>query len=101
MRRAIQILAAVSLAVIGLAGQDQPPPPKLIDINTATVEELEALPAIGEVRAQMIVRIRERNGPFKKVEELRALPRLSERQFEALRKLVAVGNEGREKRATH
>ncbi len=91
MKRAIKILAALSLLLLGLVAADQPPP-KLIDINTATAKELEALPAIGEARAQMIVRIRERNGPFKQVEELRALPRLSEKQFEALRKLVTVTN---------
>ena len=91
MKRAIKTLAALSLLLLGLVAADQPPP-KLIDINTATAKELEALPAIGEARAQMIVRIRERNGPFKQVEELRALPRLSEKQFEALRKLVTVTN---------
>jgi len=91
MKRAIKTLAALSLLLLGLGAADQPPP-KLIDINTATAKELEALPAIGEARAQMIVRIRERNGPFKQVEELRALPRLSEKQFEALRKLVTVTN---------
>jgi competence protein ComEA len=98
MRRAIRTLLALSLVMIGPAGAEQPPP-KLIDINTATVEELEALPAIGEARAQMIVRIRERNGPFKRVEELRALPRLSEKQFEALRKWVTVGSEDQQKQA--
>ena len=96
MKRAIQILAALSLLLLGLVAADQPPP-KLIDINTATVKELETLPAIGEARAQMIVRMRERNGPFKQVEELRALPRLSERQFEALRKLVTVRSEDPQK----
>jgi competence protein ComEA len=96
MKRAIQILAAWSLLMTGLAGADQLPP-KLIDINTATMAELESLPAIGEARAQMIVRIRDRNGPFKSVDELRALPRLSEKQFQALRKLVTVGSEDQQK----
>jgi len=98
MKRGIQTGAVLALLMISLAGADQPPP-KLIDINTATVKELEALPAIGEARAQMIVRIRERNGPFQNVEELRALPRLSEKQFDALRKLVTVGSEEPHKQA--
>lgn len=75
----------------GAADRQRPP---AVNINTAAAEELEKLPAIGRVRAEMIVRIRERNGPFKKVEELRALPRLSERQFEKLRKYVTVGGKG-------
>ncbi len=91
MKRVIRAWAVLPLFLAGLAlaAGDQVPP-KLVNINTATVEELVALPAIGEARAQMIVRIRERNGPFKRVEELRALPRLSEKQFEALRRLVTV-----------
>ena len=71
------------------AGKDAPA--KAVNINTATVEELERLPEIGRARAEMIVRIRERNGPFKKVEELRALPRLSVAQFDRLKDLVTVG----------
>ena len=68
-----------------------PPPSGPININTASVVQLEQLPGIGRSRAEMIVRIRERNGPFKKAEELRALPRLSEREFERLRKFIKVG----------
>ena len=41
-----------------------------ININTATAEELETLPGIGEKRAQAIVEDRQNNGPFRTVEEL-------------------------------
>jgi competence protein ComEA len=61
-----------------------------IDINQATVEQLARLRGIGPSRAALIVRIRERNGPFRSVEELRVLPRLSEKQFAAIRPLVIV-----------
>jgi len=54
------------------------------------VEELEKVPGIGRARAEMIVRIRRKNGPFRQVEELRALPRLSEKTLKALTKLVSV-----------
>ncbi len=56
-----------------------------IDVNKATRQRLETLPGIGPTRAAMIVRIRETSGPFKSVEELRALPRLTDKQFEELR----------------
>ena len=71
-------------------GAKAPRPSGPININTATVVQLEQLPGIGRARAETIVRIRERNGPFQKPEELRALPRLSERQFEQLRKHIRV-----------
>jgi len=83
-------LAIALLAAAFLLGGAEPGRPKLVNINTADVEELAALPAIGRTRAEMIVRIREQNGPFKKVEELRALPRLSQKQFEQIRKLATV-----------
>lgn len=41
-----------------------------ININTATAEELETLPGIGEKRAQAIVEDRQNHGPFRTVEEL-------------------------------
>ena len=61
-----------------------------LDINRASVEQLDRLPGIGPARAAQIVRIRERNGPFRSVDELRVLPRLSEKQFAQLRPLVTV-----------
>ncbi len=61
-----------------------------MDLNTASAAEFEALPAIGRIRARQIIRMRERNGPFRCVEELRALPRLSDRDFRRVRPLVKV-----------
>ena len=83
----------MALLALIAGGAKAPPPSGPIDINTATVVQLEQLPGIGRSRAEMIVRIRERNGPFKKAEELRALPRLSEREFERLREFIKVGEQ--------
>jgi competence protein ComEA len=66
----------------------------LVDINRASPAELRTLPAIGEVRAKQIVRMREQNGGFRCVEELRALPRLSDKQFEALKSRVTATKDG-------
>jgi competence protein ComEA len=43
---------------------------ELVNINTATLDQLETLPGIGEVLAQRIVDYREENGPFRTVEDL-------------------------------
>jgi len=68
---------------------------ELLDLNTATVKQLAALPGLGSERAKMIVRVRERSGPFRTLEELLALPRLTRRQFEELKSLLFVGEENR------
>jgi len=66
------------------------PPPQPVNINTANAEQLQQLPGIGPARAAQILRLREKNGPFRSVEELRALPRLSEKQFQQLKRYATV-----------
>ena len=48
-------------------GTSQPSAP--VDLNTATIEELDALPGIGPATAKAIVDHRTRNGPYRSVEE--------------------------------
>ena len=45
-------------------------PASPLDLNSATVEELDALPGVGRARAAAIVQYRTEHGPFNKVEEL-------------------------------
>jgi competence ComEA-like helix-hairpin-helix protein len=42
-----------------------------VNINTASVKELDALPGIGARTAALIVEYRQKNGPFKKIEDVR------------------------------
>ena len=69
--------------------------PAPIDLNEATARQLELLPGVGRTRAEMIVRVRERNGPYQSVEELWALPRLTKKQFAVLSKCVTVSSQPR------
>jgi len=70
----------------------EPPPRPKLEINSASQAELETLPGIGPERAGWMIETRQKNGAFRCVEELRAMPRLSARQFEALRPLVFVAD---------
>jgi competence protein ComEA len=61
-----------------------------IDINTASVEELDTLPRVGPVLAQRIVDWRKEHGSFKTVEELDAVDGVGAKMLEALLPLVTV-----------
>lgn len=51
----------------------------IVNINTATKEELMTVPGIGEVTAQKIIDYREKNGDFQKVEDLTKVDRIGEK----------------------
>jgi competence protein ComEA len=63
---------------------------QLININTASANELETLPGIGKGLAARIIDHRERFGPFRRPEHLIIVRGISDRRFRALRDLVAV-----------
>jgi competence protein ComEA len=61
-----------------------------VDLNAATAADLDALPGIGPVLAQRIVEHRERNGPFRSVEQLDDVPGIGPATYAELAELVAV-----------
>ena len=62
----------------------------LINLNSATADQLETLPGIGEVLASTIVQYREEHGPFTSVEQLVDVSGIGEVTLEELRDLVTV-----------
>ena len=65
-----------------------------IDLNRATVEELESVPGIGEVMAQRIVDFREQHGPFSRVDDLLKVKGIGEKSLEKLRPYFKVSASG-------
>lgn len=59
-----------------------------VSLNSATVEELDALPGVGLVTAQRIVDWRTANGGFRAVDDLDAVPGIGPTRVEQLRDLV-------------
>ena len=92
MKTAIFLMLVVLVPGVIRAQQKSPeaPPQPKIEINLASKAELETLPGIGPERADWIIETRRKNGTFRCIEELRAMPRLSDRQFDALRLLTFV-----------
>lgn len=62
----------------------------LININTATVGELETLPGIGEVTAQTIIKDRETNGLFASTEDLMRVSGIGEKKYEKVKGMICV-----------
>ena len=61
-----------------------------VNLNTATKEELIALPGIGPAKAQAILDYRKANGTFKSVEELKDVKGIGAKRFEKLKPDLTV-----------
>lgn len=65
-----------------------PNKPELLNINTATVEELQTLPNIGEAAAQRIIEYRTQHGTFANVDALQNVKGIGPKTLEKLRPFV-------------
>jgi competence protein ComEA len=66
------------------------PQPAALNLNTATKADLEKLPGVGPAMAQRILDYRQKNGSFKKAEELMNVQGIGEKSFLKLKPLVTV-----------
>ena len=64
---------------------------ELININTATLEELDGLPGIGPTIAQRIIDYRSENGPFTTIEEIMDVSGVGTATFDEIKDLITVG----------
>lgn len=62
-----------------------------VNINTADVDTLTALPGIGQVLAERIVAYRRQNGSFRAIEEITKVEGIGEKKAEAILELITVG----------
>jgi len=63
---------------------------RIININTANVKELELLPGIGPVIAQNIIEYRNKNGLFRKKEELKNVTGIGEKKYEKISQFISI-----------
>jgi len=101
MVRTFVVTACVALFVLMAAApsadqtaaqppQAAQPAASLLNLNTATQAELEKLPGVGPAMAKTIIEYRQKNGGFKKVEELMNVKGIGEKSFLKLKTLVTV-----------
>jgi competence protein ComEA len=102
-RTVLSIVAVTSLFAAlppMAAAQTKPTPPAaakptattIVNINTAAATDFEGLPGLGAKTAARIVEYRQKNGPFKKVEELMNVRGVGEKNFLKLKAQLTVGS---------
>ena len=62
----------------------------LININTATPEELQSLSGVGETRAKAIIEYREKNGKFQTIEDIKNVSGIGDSTFENIQNDITV-----------
>lgn len=103
MRVLFMMLAIVAIAAIPAAAQQKPATPASsaaakaavtsgapVNLNTATQAQLEALPGIGPKAAERILEYRQKNGSFKKIEDLMNVKGIGEKSFLKLKPLITI-----------
>ena len=68
----------------------QPAVSARVNINTASVPELDSLPGIGPATAQHIVEYRQAHGPFAKIEDIMGVLGIGQATFEKIRQLITT-----------
>ena len=63
---------------------------KVVNINSATKEDLMTIPGIGESKAEGIIKYREENGKFSNIEEIKNVSGIGDSLFEEIKKLITV-----------
>lgn len=82
-------LAGCLFSTAGVAKKKPPLHP--INLNTASAVELQQVPGIGPATADKILKMRKSYGPFKSVDDLRAIKGIGPKKLEKMRKYLSVG----------
>ena len=92
-RRFAVIAAAFVLFLTALPLAAEERPSGVVNVNSATAEQLQLLPRIGPAIAERIVEFREEHRPFRSKEELLLVRGIGEATFELIEPYVAVSGE--------
>ena len=88
------VLAILAIALTGVAAETQGSDSNgVVNVNTATAEQLQLLPRVGPALSQRIIEFREANGPFESTDEMVAVRGIGERSLESLKPYLAVKGE--------
>ena len=97
IRMMMAAIAAIALSAPALSAQSKTPAPKPaataaapVNLNTATAEQLATIPGVGPKMAERIIDYRQKNGGFKKIEDLMNVSGVGEKSFLKMKPLITV-----------
>ena len=90
MHKRLSVLAGLLLAGLLTAVPASWADDKVFNVNTASATELTALKGIGEAKAKAIVDYREKNGPYKTVDDLKNVRGIGDKMLDTLRPQLSV-----------
>lgn len=102
IRTLASLVALVSLFAVHPQAQTTPRQPAapaatkplvVVNLNSATLQELETLPGVGAKTAERIIDYRTKKGPFKKIEELMKVQGIGEKSFLKLKPQLTVASQ--------
>lgn len=90
-------MLAVAMSATAISAQSKGTTPKPaataaapVNLNTATAEQLATIPGVGPRMAERIIEYRQKNGGFKKVEDLMNVSGVGEKSFLKMKPLITV-----------
>jgi len=93
LNKSIAAVLVAALSLLAVAAAPAVAAEGKVNINTASVEQLQLLPRIGPSVAQRIVEHRKANGQFKSAEDLMLVRGVGEKSFETLKPYLAISGE--------
>ena len=86
------VLSLLAVPPISQTAQDK------ININTASVVELQKLPRVGAKIAQRIIDFRKENGKFRRIEDIMNIKGIGEKTFLRMKDMITVGDVSTQKK---
>src|ERR1700748_1825470 len=93
-RRFFTVAVLLALVCVAATAQKKLELGQRVDLNTATVAQLEQVPGIGLATAKAIVQVREKSGHYQRVEDLLAIHGISQVKFEKMKPYLYVSPPG-------
>jgi len=90
IRRTVPLIALIVVWTVTALAAGQAPTQEVVNINTATAQQLALLPHVGPSLAGRIVQFRKDNGNFKSVDELVAVRGIGEKSFATLKPYLTI-----------